>query len=82
MNLLELIEHTYLAGGYTTRSDIARCNAELIAEAAICGLITTGTPRDGFGSVWRITAKGIVFLLSEITVLSLPSFFSDPEVSG
>lgn len=59
MNLQKLLEFTFLVGGFTTRSDTARENAELIAEAAIKGYITTHTPRDGFGNVWRLTSFGL-----------------------
>lgn len=58
MILQDLLEHTFLVGGFTTRSDVARENAEVIAQAAISGLLTTLTPRDGFGSVWRLTPEG------------------------
>jgi len=62
MTRTELLEHTFLAGGFTTRSDVARENAELIAEAAQLGLLTTQTPRDGFGAVWRMTPIGLSVL--------------------
>lgn len=58
MTLLELLEHTFLAGGFTTRSDTARENAELVAEGAILGYLTTRTPRDGYRTVWRLTNSG------------------------
>lgn len=66
MELIELLEHTYLSGGFTTRSDMARLNAELVAEAATKGLLTTETPRDGFLSVWRLTAEGLDVLWDEM----------------
>jgi hypothetical protein len=59
MNLHELLEFTFLSGGFTTRSDTARENAELIAEAAIKGYLTTNTPRDGFCNVWRLSSFGL-----------------------
>jgi hypothetical protein len=58
MTLLELLEHAFLAGGFTTKSDFARAEADLIAQASIVGFLTTQTPRDGFGSVWRLTPQG------------------------
>ena len=64
MNTLpELLEYTYLAGGFTTRSDTARFHAELVAEAACKYLLTTETPRDGFQAVWRITPVGLKQLI-------------------
>ena len=33
MHLTKLLEYAYLAGGFTTRSDFARENAEQVAEA-------------------------------------------------
>jgi hypothetical protein len=62
MNLLQLLELTYLQGGFTTRSDTARFNAELVAEGAAKGYLTTETPRGDFQSVWRITAPGVMYL--------------------
>lgn len=59
MTLSALLEFTFLAGGFTTRSDTARENAEIIAEAAIKGYLTTHTPRDGFGNVWRLSSFGL-----------------------
>ena len=58
MKLLSLLEHTYLTGGFTTRSDYARTNAETIAQAACRGYLTIDTPRDGWGCVWRLTVSG------------------------
>jgi hypothetical protein len=46
-------------GGFTTRSDIARTKAEVVAEAACKGLITTQTTDGTYGSVWRLTAIGL-----------------------
>lgn len=66
MKLFELLEYIYLTGGFTTRSDAARENAETVAEAASCNFIWTLTPRDGFGNVWRLTPKG----MDELAVLS------------
>jgi hypothetical protein len=58
MNLTELLEYTFLAGGFTTRCDTARENAETVALAAQEGLLTTATPRDGYMNVWRLTGDG------------------------
>ena len=62
MKLLSLLEHTFLTGGFTTRSDYARTNAETIAQAACRGYLTTDTPRDGWGCVWRLTVNGSILL--------------------
>lgn len=60
--IFAILEHTFLAGGFTTRSDFARNNAEIVAQLAQQGLLTTDTPRDGFGSVWRLSGNGFVTL--------------------
>lgn len=62
MTLLDLIEYTYLAGGFTTKSDFARAEADLIAQASSVGFLTTQTPRDGFLSVWRLTPQALVYM--------------------
>jgi hypothetical protein len=58
MHLTELLEYAFLSGGFTTRSDFARDNAELVGIAAQNQLITTLTPRDGYCKVWRVTVNG------------------------
>ena len=58
MTLSELLEYAFLTGGFTTRSDTAREHAEVIAQAGQLSLLTTETPRDGFGNVWRLTPYG------------------------
>lgn len=62
MKLLSLLEHTYLTGGFTTRSNYARDNTETIAQAACQGYLTIDTPRDGWGCVWRLTVNGSILL--------------------
>jgi hypothetical protein len=57
--LMHLIRQFYTVGGFTTRSDIARTKAEVVAEAACKGLITTQTTDGTYGSVWRLTAIGL-----------------------
>lgn len=59
MNLFDLVHYIYLAGGTTTKSDFAREYATTLGEAASIGLITTETPLDGFGNVWRVTPFGL-----------------------
>lgn len=46
-------------GGFATRSDYARQNAESVAAAAVLGFITTEMPGGGFGRTWRATAFGV-----------------------
>lgn len=65
MTLLDLLEHTYLVGGYTTKSDFARVEADLIAQAAVTGFLTTQVPRDGFQSVWRLTPIALEAMWAE-----------------
>lgn len=64
MNLFDLVHYIYLTGGTTTKSDFAREYATRIAEAASVGLITTETPMDGFGNVWRVSPEGLLSLFS------------------
>lgn len=59
MTLHQLLEITYLMGGFTTRCNLARENAELVAEASQRGFITTLTPSDGYMNVWRLTSDGL-----------------------
>lgn len=51
---------------FTTRSDIARTNAELIAVASSLNYITTAVlPEDisqHYGKIWRVTPKGLTKL--------------------
>ena len=66
MNLFDLVHYIYLAGGTTTKSDFSRENATRIAEASSRGLITTETPLDGFGNVWRVSPDGLVALFMRV----------------
>lgn len=54
-----VVYYAYTVGGFTTRSDFARLNAEAVAAAAIQGFLTTEVPREGFGSVWRPSPRGL-----------------------
>lgn len=63
MTIDNLLHFLYLTGGFSTRSNFARENAELVAEAASCGLITVAVPVEGtpvvsFQNVWRLTHEG------------------------
>lgn len=54
------------AGGFSTRSDFARQHAEVVAEAACCGLITTFNPTTGkHGKQWLVTPLGCRKLFKE-----------------
>lgn len=64
MNLFDLVHYIYLTGGTTTKSDFSREYATRIAEAASLGLITTETPLDGFGNVWRVSPDGLLSLFA------------------
>lgn len=55
----DVVTHCYEVGGFTTRSDFARLNAEAVAAAAVQGFITTEVPREGYGSIWRPSALGL-----------------------
>ena len=47
--------------GFTTKSDIAREHADVVAMLACCGLITTGVAND-WTNFWKITPPGLQFL--------------------
>jgi hypothetical protein len=53
-----VVYYAYTVGGFTTRSDFARNNAEAVAAAAVQGFITTEVPGEGYGSVWRPSPLG------------------------
>lgn len=54
-----VVYYAFELGGFTTRSDFARINAEAVAASAVQGFISTEVPGDGFGSVWRPTPLGL-----------------------
>lgn len=54
-----VVYYAFEMGGFTTRSDFARLNAEAVAAASVQGFITTEIPGEGFGSVWRPSALGL-----------------------
>lgn len=51
--------------GFTTRSDFARQNAELVAQAACLGLISTKVPDGVFGGIWSLTPLGLTTLFKD-----------------
>jgi hypothetical protein len=66
--LLDAVAGAYL-GGFSTRSDYARNNAEIVAQAACEGLITTKNVLTGLhGRHWLVTPKGLLKLFSEVMV--------------
>lgn len=54
-----VVQYAYETGGFTTRSDYARANAEAVAAASVQGFLSTEVPGLGFGPAWRITALGL-----------------------
>ena len=48
--------------GFTTRSNIARENAELVAICACEGWITTRVTKGIYSSEWRPTVAGLILL--------------------
>jgi len=56
--VLSVVQYAYEMGGFYTRSNFARGNAENVAAAALQGLLTTEVPREGYGSIWRPTPLG------------------------
>jgi hypothetical protein len=59
--LLKVIHRAYLKP-FTTRSNFARVHAEVVAQAACCGLITTITDKRTFSNTFRPTPFGLVYL--------------------
>lgn len=59
MTLLELMLYIFTMGPQKTRGTLARENAEVIAEGAIRGLLTTQITHRDFGNQWRLTALGV-----------------------
>lgn len=56
---LDLVLGQAWAGGFSTKSDFARANADAVAEAASRGFITSVNERGEFGRWWRITKPGL-----------------------
>lgn len=54
-----VVYYAYEVGGFTTRSDFARHNAEAVAAAAVQGFISTEIPGEGYGTIWRPTPLGL-----------------------
>jgi hypothetical protein len=54
------------ASPFSTKSDFARLAANLIAEAACRGLITTRTEAGDWGRYWRITPAGAAIICPEL----------------
>jgi hypothetical protein len=63
-NLLGVLERAW-EGGFSTRSDFARRNAEEVAAAACLGLITTRQTNSSYGRSWRITPSGCRLLFKQ-----------------
>jgi hypothetical protein len=59
--LLHVLHRTWKSP-FKTRSVVARENPEVIAQLAYWGLITTQNVDLTFGSVWRITSRGLALL--------------------
>lgn len=54
-----VVYYCYEVGGFLTRSNYARQNAEAVAAAAVQGFISTEVPGEGYGSMWRPTPLGL-----------------------
>ncbi len=59
--LLKVLQEIYIHGA-TTKSNLARDNASIIAMCACEGLITTRVTAGVYSSEWRVTAKGLHLL--------------------
>jgi hypothetical protein len=64
--LNSVLSEAFERGGFTARSDYARENAELVAQAACLGLLSTKLPDGSFGNIWRLTRKGYDTLFKDI----------------
>lgn len=62
---------------FTTRSDFARHNAEIVAVCACSGYITTRITADAFGNVWKTTTEGLGLLEEAAADISLERFDND-----
>lgn len=64
MKLIEVLSRAWNSP-FTTKSDFARENANVIAMAASDGFITTRIATGLYGRAWQITPKGLqhLFLL-------------------
>lgn len=62
-DLLTLLQHIHTYA-FTTKSDLARQHADMIAEAASKGLISTAIipGSSHMGHIWKITTKGLTLL--------------------
>lgn len=56
----------------TTRGDLARVNADDIAEAASRGFVTTAIIPHGqvYGRLWKVTPEGLAFLYANANALN------------
>lgn len=91
--LLTVLQHIHTYA-FTTKSDLARQHADIIAEAASKGLISTAiVPGSAHcGHIWKITTKGLTLLTGCYGVIeeqelraysnkgAAPSYPVDPEV--
>lgn len=59
--MLELLERVW-AHPFTTKSDFARANADLVAVAASDGFITTKIATGLYGRTWQLTPVGLSHL--------------------
>lgn len=59
---LKLVLFEAWKSGFTTKSDFARDNADIVAMAASLNFITTRITTDLFGKTWSVTPKGLVAL--------------------
>ena len=57
-NLTDVLREAW-KNGVATKGDYARANANEIAIAASCGLITTKIRANEFGRRWLITKQGL-----------------------
>lgn len=64
---------------FSTRSNFARDNAEVIAMCACLGYITTRLTSDAYGNTWKATAEGLALLdeAAKEIALEQPSFDFD-----
>ena len=59
--LTDILYHAWKAP-FTTKSDFARCWADLVAMAASDGFITTRLATGLYDNSWKITARGLRYM--------------------
>lgn len=65
---LEILGHSHFSG-FTTKSDLAREHADIVAMLACSGLISTSAGGGDWTNFWKITPPGLDFLMQVLEEL-------------